>query len=233
MTTDSFEATYAVKMHCDDCTSQIKQCLKDVPGIANLKFDLPKQIVSVEGSAVPSTIVAALATCGRDAIIRGTGKPDSSAVAILETHQPADTAVRGLVRMVQVSDNRTLFDVTLNGMPRAGAFSASVHELGDVSQGAASTGAAWHTFDEPISCTRPSDLGPGLYSGSALLSAPVAVWELIGRSFVVAGQPALCGVVARSAGVWENDKQVCACSGKTVWQERQDALRLEQHVTGK
>lgn len=32
------------------------------------------------------------------------------------------------------------------------------------------------------------------------------------------------GVVARSAGAWENDKVVCACSGKTVWQEREEMV---------
>lgn len=32
------------------------------------------------------------------------------------------------------------------------------------------------------------------------------------------------GVVARSAGAWENDKVVCACSGKTVWEEREEML---------
>ncbi len=30
------------------------------------------------------------------------------------------------------------------------------------------------------------------------------------------------GVVARSAGAWENGKVVCACSGKTVWEEREE-----------
>ncbi len=32
------------------------------------------------------------------------------------------------------------------------------------------------------------------------------------------------GVVARSAGVWENEKVVCGCSGKTVWEEREEMI---------
>lgn len=32
----------------------------------------------------------------------------------------------------------------------------------------------------------------------------------------------VAGVVARSAGVWENEKVVCGCSGKTVWEEREE-----------
>ncbi|KAG7530845.1 hypothetical protein FFLO_04752 [Filobasidium floriforme] len=29
----------------------------------------------------------------------------------------------------------------------------------------------------------------------------------------------LAGVIARSSGVWGNDKTICACSGKTMWEE--------------
>jgi len=42
---------------------------------------------------------------------------------------------------------------------------------------------------------------------------------MVGRDTVVVG------VVARSAGVWENEKVVCGCSGKTVWEERGDAVK--------
>lgn len=38
-------------------------------------------------------------------------------------------------------------------------------------------------------------------------------------------EDAVMGVVARSAGVWENEnKIVCTCSGKTVWQEREEMM---------
>lgn len=77
--------------------------------------------------------------------------------------------------------------------------------------------------------------------GSVFLDRPVQVWEMIGRSMVVSkvappgdggGKEAfeakdpdtLVGVVARSAGVWENDKTVCSCSGKTVWEEREEQI---------
>ncbi|KAI8058519.1 copper chaperone for superoxide dismutase-like protein [Syncephalis plumigaleata] len=65
------------------------------------------------------------------------------------------------------------------------------------------------------------------------------VSDVIGRSMVVAhgaddmgaglsatsskdggaGQGALCGVIARSAGVFANSKRVCACDGRTLWEE--------------
>lgn len=71
--------------------------------------------------------------------------------------------------------------------------------------------------------------------GHAFLSQPVAVWELIGRAMVVAASSStrdepfeaddantVVGVVARSAGVWENVKTICSCTGKTVWREREE-----------
>lgn len=29
-----------------------------------------------------------------------------------------------------------------------------------------------------------------------------------------------CGIISRSAGIFENQKQVCACDGVTIWEER-------------
>ena len=29
-----------------------------------------------------------------------------------------------------------------------------------------------------------------------------------------------CGIIARSAGLFENDKQICQCDGVSLWNER-------------
>ena len=29
-----------------------------------------------------------------------------------------------------------------------------------------------------------------------------------------------CGIIARSAGLFQNPKKVCACDGVTIWDER-------------
>ncbi|SCV05701.1 LANO_0H13278g1_1 [Lachancea nothofagi CBS 11611] len=231
---DSFEATYAVEMHCDSCVKDITSCLSSIPDIS-LDFHVQQKLLAVTGAVAPSVIISTLQKCGRDAIIRGTGKADSAAVSILETFEPVgvnDTPVRGLARIVSVSDTKTWVDITLNGLHNQGNYYASIRECGDISNGAASTGGSIYRFPEPIECKSKSDLGKNLYSGQAFLSAPLQVWELLGRSFMVTTDPEhrpghgseVCGVIARSAGVWQNDKQVCACSGKTVWQERLDAM---------
>ena len=47
-------------------------------GIQKITADLKEQLVSIEGSAAPSAIVEAIQSTGRDAILRGSGKSNST-----------------------------------------------------------------------------------------------------------------------------------------------------------
>lgn len=233
---DLFETTYAVDIHCEACTNDIKKCLENLSGIKNVSFNMEDKLMYIEGSTAPSHIISALHEGGKDAILRGTGKPNSAAVSILDGPGcvSIDTPVRGLVRAVTVSDTKTLFDITMNGVPGQGPYFASIREFGNVSNGAASTGNAWYKFEQPIECNVTSDLDSGLFSGQVFVSGPMQAWELIGKSFVITSNPnhevgltdsyEIYGVIARSAGIWENNKQLCSCTGKTIWDERKEAI---------
>lgn len=170
-----------------------------------------------------------------------------SAVSILETHSTSvSNKIRGLARMVQVSSNMTLVDLTINGLS-PGRYWATVREAGDISQGATSTGGIWESVKRQVlgeSQSQTQIKEPrGTFGtvdvdekgrGNVFLDRPVAIWEMIGRSMVVSRSKegpfgrddpdTLVGVIARSAGVWDNDKMVCSCSGKNVWQERQEQM---------
>ncbi|CAB3242587.1 unnamed protein product [Arctia plantaginis] len=70
------------------------------------------------------------------------------------------------------------------------------------------------------------------------------VWDIIGRSVAVteqrddlgqgssptskidgdSGKPIACGIIARSAGIFQNPKRICACDGVVVWDERDRPL---------
>lgn len=72
----------------------------------------------------------------------------------------------------------------------------------------------------------------------------VGVGEIIGRSVVVtenaddfgcgtaenslvdgnSGRRLACGIIARSAGIFQNFKKICACDGVTLWDERDKPL---------
>ena len=167
-------------------------------------------------------------------------KSTGAAVCILETHSTTvSDKVRGLARMVQVAPHLTIIDLTIRGLS-PGKYWATVRQTGDISNGAVSTGGLWSDAKD----------GPGLKRGvfgtitvgkdgvgSVFIDRPIQILEMIGRGMVVSKQhegegrferndeDTLVGVIARSAGVWDNDKTVCSCSGKTLWEERKDEVR--------
>jgi copper chaperone for superoxide dismutase len=241
-----FQTTFAVPLHCDACVKDVSGALNKLGGITKIEARVHDQLIFVEGTAAPSSIVSAIESTGRDAILRGSGKSNSAGVCILETHSTVvSDQVRGLARMVQVADNVTLVDLTLKGVS-AGTYHASVHERGDISQGAVSTGGIWEAVKNLADFSKQDPAPRGILGtiqvgkdgrGSTFLDRAVSVWEIIGRSIVVSKRlegpfskddpDTLVGVIARSAGVWDNQKTVCSCSGKTVWEERK-----EQQETG-
>ncbi|CAI7646148.1 unnamed protein product [Penicillium pancosmium] len=238
------KTTFAVPMTCESCVKHVSTSLYKLDGINKVDANLKEQLVFIEGTAPPSSIVSAIQDTGRDAILRGSGTSNSSAVCILETHSNSvSNKVRGLARMVQVSPNMTLVDLTINGLA-PGKYHATIREAGDISQGAASTGGIWDALKTKVLGSDEAQKEPrGIFGsvdvdqkgrGNVFLDRPVAIWELIGRSMVVSGskegpfkredENTLVGVIARSAGVWDNDKMVCSCSGKNVWEERREQV---------
>ncbi|BCS03585.1 superoxide dismutase 1 copper chaperone [Aspergillus awamori] len=240
---EPFQTTFAVPMTCEGCVKDVSASLKKLEGINKVEANLKDQLVFIEGTAPPSSIVSAIQATGRDAILRGSGTSNSSAVCILETHSNSvSNKIRGLARMVQVSSNMTLVDLTINGLT-PGKYYATVRDTGDISQGAGSTGGIWEAVKAKVLGSEPVKEPRGIFGsvevndkgrGNVFLDRPVAVWEMIGRSMVVSKSQegpfrqedpdTLVGVIARSAGVWDNDKMVCSCSGKNVWQERQEQV---------
>ncbi|KAF7991776.1 hypothetical protein HCN44_010577 [Aphidius gifuensis] len=73
----------------------------------------------------------------------------------------------------------------------------------------------------------------------------IKVGDIIGRSLVItqnqddlgneanelskihgnSGDRIACGIIARSSGIFENTKKICACSGKTLWDERDETKK--------
>lgn len=230
----NFETTFAVPLSCKGCVDDVSKSLYKLPGIQAVTADLDAQLISIKGSAAPSKIVSTIQSTGRDAILRGTGKADSAAVCILETHADGVTSpVKGLVRMVEVSNSVTLADITVRGL-LPGTYHCTLRESGNISQGPEMTGNMFSTHDDAergyFGALNVDQKG----QASAFVDRPIAVSDMIGRSMVVAPQSrgpfskndtnTIVGVVARSAGVWDNDKTVCSCSGKTVWEERQEQI---------
>ncbi|KAL1656346.1 copper chaperone [Didymella pomorum] len=122
--------------------------------------------------------------------------------------------------MVEVAPSMTIVDLSIRGLS-PGTYHATVREAGDISEGPESTGGIW----EALKAKKEGKPCRGVFGtvevgkggvGSVFLDRPIQIWEMIGRSIVVARQQdgkfdkndpdTLVGVVARSAGVWDNDK---------------------------
>lgn len=54
----------------------------------------------------------------------------------------------------------------------------------------------------------------------------VKLSDVIGRSLVITeglhskGKRLTCGIIARSSGLFQNPKTICACDGVSIWDER-------------
>lgn len=133
--------------------------------------------------------------------------------------------------MVQVNPTTTLVDLTLRGIS-PGTYRATIREYGDLKDGAASAGPVWSSGKGFLGTVEIGKDG----HGAIFLSHPFQVWEVVGHAMVVSRQDevegktlkndedTVVGVIARSAGMWDNDKTVCSCTGKTLWEERKDEV---------
>lgn len=137
--------------------------------------------------------------------------------------------------MVQVSSGRTLVDLTVRGVS-PGSYRASIREYGNLADGARSTGPVWAGGEkETKGALGVVEVGQD-GRGAAFVDHPFQIWEVIGHAMVLTkqeegvkplenDQDTVVGVIARSAGVWDNDKMVCSCTGKTLWEERKDEVK--------
>ncbi|CAN9302704.1 unnamed protein product [Alternaria alternata] len=192
MTVPSFETIFAVPMTCQSCINDIEGSLQQLGGtsdpharhsasnkigINKVTANLKDQLVSIEGTAAPSAIVEAIQATGRDAILRGSGRSDKN-------------KVRGLVRMVEVAPSMTIIDLSIRGLS-PGTYHATIRESGNISDGPESTGAIWEHHkakQEGKPCRGvfgTVQVGKGGV-GSVFLDKPIHIWEMIGRSIVVA-----------------------------------------------
>ncbi|KAI8815477.1 superoxide dismutase [Cladochytrium replicatum] len=242
-----FRAEYAVPMHCESCaadvTAAVQSVVSDSRSLKTIQPDLTNQTVLIESSLSPSAILSAIRATGRSAIFRGASGTDPAshpaAVCIFESFRGAMTVGawaqhdnRGVARLLQIDDEHCLVDLTVDvEVPEEFAdssveFAVKVHELGDISDGAESTGDVFKLIGTFVA--EPTT-GKGLRRAQLVTeSSSLNVWDVLGRSLVIdlaasadssASQYSMCGVIARSAGLFENTKKVCSCSGQTLWEE--------------
>ncbi|KAJ3366264.1 copper chaperone [Allomyces javanicus] len=228
--TSSVATEFAVNMTCASCEASVRAALANVPGIESVDVSIPDKRVVVRGQASPSAMFTALRDTGLATVLRGSGAKGRthSAVSIFEVtnrgHDPSTPY--GVARLVQIAADRKgiLVDVAVRNVA-PGTYRVSVAETGDLRD------EGKHVVDDvwaPIGEATTTQDGTLEY----VAHADANVWDWIGRAMclkrirVEGGEDAgarphtLCGILARSAGAFENDKVVCACSGRTLWEEK-------------
>lgn len=151
--------------------------------------------------------------------------------------------VFGICRFVQIAPKTVLMDLTVRLPPPArvglraddAAFNVYISSTGNMVNPPLTTGKTWLNLGR----IEPDKDG----YGDLFKEVDGELWEWIGRGCIVESAAGLsaesktegahgdvqgtigkifAGVVARSAGTWGNEKTVCACSGRTMWQEGRD-----------
>ncbi|XP_071833220.1 copper chaperone for superoxide dismutase-like isoform X3 [Apostichopus japonicus] len=239
---------FAVQMTCQSCVDAIKNSFKDIAGVQSLTVNLAQEQVIVESILTSFQIQEILEQTGWRAVLKGQGSKLQhlgAAVSVLE----ASAQVKGVVRMTQVDERKCIIEGTLDGL-RPGSHGLAIHEFGDISDGCNSCGGHFNPFNSehggPSAIQRHvGDLGniSAAENGRArfrIENDQLKVWDVIGRSFVVhereddlgqgetpqskidgnSGPGLACGIIARSAGLFENNKRICACDGVSLWDER-------------
>ncbi|KAM4565523.1 copper chaperone for superoxide dismutase [Fundulus diaphanus] len=239
---------FAVQMTCESCAQKVRAALEGKPGVKSVSVDVSKEEVLVEAALTSAEVQSLIESTGRRAVLKGIGGSEQdlgAAVAMLS----GAGSIQGVVRFLQLSEEHCLIDGTIDGL-EPGPHGLHVHTLGDLTQDCLSCGEHYNPFGKqhggPGDTERHvGDLGnivagPDGRASFRLEDSHLKVWDMIGRSLVVdsgeddlgqgghplskltgnSGDRLACGIIARSAGLFQNPKKICACDGVTLWEER-------------
>lgn len=240
---------FAVQMTCQSCVDAVSRSLQGVAGIQSVEVQLENQMVLVQTTLPSQVVQALLEDTGRQAVLKGMGSGRwqnlEAAVAILGGSGP----VQGVVRFLQLTPERCLIEGTIDGL-KPGLHGLHVHQFGDLTRNCNSCGDHFNPDGMSHGGPQDSDRHRGDLGnvcadadGRAVFRMEdelLKVWDVIGRSLVIdegeddlgrgghplskitgnSGERLACGIIARSAGLFQNPKQICSCDGLTIWEER-------------
>ncbi|EPY52607.1 metallochaperone Ccs1 [Schizosaccharomyces cryophilus OY26] len=204
-----------------DCTVDVRSSIEEE--CKNLQIDEWKwddtlgQLI-VKSSLPPSEILHHLEkVTSKPILIRGASSQKESGVCILYDNTEDLSSVPkvyGLCRFIPTED-RVYLDLVATQLEPNTEYIAEVAVSGDISHGLKSVGGSFATL---VSV-------PSNETGKIALAQEVDgnLEDWIGRAFVLKASKdsfnGVLGIVSRSAGVGQNTKVICACSGKSLWEE--------------
>ncbi|CAG2112897.1 unnamed protein product, partial [Medioppia subpectinata] len=224
---------FAVQMRCQSCKNKIADQLSHFPDVRVLDIDLQSQRVIVELTPTADQTSIASKTSVHDiqsaietnlgltTVVKGLG---DSVAAVTEI--TGDDGIIGVVRFAQQANSQCLVDAVIDGLRPHTDYSVNIHAYGDLSG---------ERFQRLGSVYLPiaDNFQTSGYPARGSLKTVVDNCELsacIGRALGISakqsgttgggGGVVGAGIVARASSVGDNSKKVCACSGRTLWDER-------------
>ena len=248
------EIEFAVKMSCGKCVASVESAAAGVAGVEAVSANLEANTVRVVASAgtTVEAVRGAISMAGFEVRLIGQGALDQfgedlaarlgtnlrtlhqslAAVAEFKGEAYGHGGVKGVVRFVQVDEETCLIEGQLDGLAGNEPYALSIRTYGDTSEGARTAGGVYEAGGEDGG--QAGDLGrlEADASGRAVVASRVVdgrvkVWDIIGRSVAVEknGEEAIVAVLARSAGVGDNLKQLCHCDGTVIWESTPDDFK--------
>nr|CAD7438795.1 unnamed protein product [Timema bartmani] len=238
---------FAVEMSCGKCEEKVRGCLSSLEGVKGFQVSLEKQ--SVVTCALNYEVKNGPEHGDKSWVAQQKMPgPQVAAVAMLGGETGCGLGpVKGVVRFLQMEQDRCLIDGTIDGL-EPGHHGLHIHELGDLSGGCDTIGPHLNLRGtrhggphEDEDNRHTGDLGniKADVDGRAMFRFEdklVKVGDIIGRSVAVNQGPddpasrggdeqrIACGIIARSAGMFENSKRICACDGVELWDEKDRPL---------
>ena len=134
-----------------------------------------------------------------------------------------------MVRFTQLLNNLCLVDGVIDGLRKQNKYSLNIHTYGDLSgQTFERVGGVYLPVVSTLTANDPNN------ETRAAFKAQVSDCDLsacIGRSLAVSLQDKVigAGIVARASRIGDNTKKICACSGRTLWDER--SIKAEDQMS--
>ncbi|WBW73638.1 superoxide dismutase copper chaperone Ccs1 [Schizosaccharomyces osmophilus] len=208
-----------------DCTVEARNAVQEE--CKNLQIDDYEwddtigQLI-VKSSLPPSEILHHLETAtSKPILIRGASSQEESGVCILYDNTEDLSSVpkvHGLCRFIP-TENRVYLDLVATQVEPNTEYVAEVAVSGDISRGLKSVGGAFAS----LASISSNDAGKIAFSQE--VNGTLQDW--IGHAFVLKAtndsSNGVLGIISRSAGVGQNTKIICACSGKSLWEEHAES----------
>ncbi|XP_022907292.2 copper chaperone for superoxide dismutase [Onthophagus taurus] len=214
---------FAVKMTCEKCVEAVQNSFRNESRVQLVDINLKANRVVVATDLPTEQVQQILEKSGRKVVVKGHAG-QQSAVAILHVGLQN---IKGVVRFIQLS-NSCIIDGTIDGLS-PGIYNLAIHECGDISKDCESVGDCFEMANSIDPNRKYGDLGiiTADKNGRASFRIEdhiIEVPNLIGRSLVLLESNSknrlVCGIIARSSGLFENPKTICACDGISIWDER-------------